>query len=613
MVTKSFRVRARGLRGPGLTSEQQAALDGAVETGSTAARTVATFAERNAIIDPPNGLTVKVMEPGDDGIGGREFVWTWGAGGGFGLDEWVAKKTEAELLNLGNSTGNLSQGRINGLPEALSGLDTVANATNARVDAVAARALHVSSLKVAPPTLPPGGVVSTATVSWSVAGTPEGQHVEWANGKYRAYIQPEARQMTIPPSNWSNNTVIAIGDSIPFNWAAQAAASLGKTLVMAAIYAQDLHKQALRVGAMPTYLTLAGGYLPANGGVATVSLLNGQPTSYDNPDAFLSAYDGDPTTDGWVSAGTLYTPNGSRHATMTHNPATEEGVYHIASDAGAAGMAVPAGSLFVPDMAAMMGAAEVWIQEDALSPLSDLEAIVRMTRGNRVLILSALNDITAGPDQLAARQARNAEVRARYPQYYVTDAQGRDVLDRMLLLGSGSREDGLHPSATGKALIVSMVTTFRAANPPPAAILVDEGIAVTAMNALGPDTQTTRILPVQDVTGMTAEITATVLEAVVDAPAGFAPWASISANTAAVSGGQYEMGGAGAAFTLTLPAGGGVVRVLSRRDGDIINGNGRTIAAEGASMQTDAGYEYLFRVVGTVWVISRTYIEGAEL
>lgn len=622
---------SNAMRGPGLTSEQQAQVDVAVEIANAAARTVQTIAERESIpvVGRIYGLHVYVVEQG------RAFVWSPldaddpdNDPGQYTGNEWVAQRNDAELLNLGNATGALNQSQINGLPQAIDGLDAKSDNIIGQVAAVAGRALHVSSIKVAPATLPPGGAVASATVSFKVAGQADGAYVEWANGRYRAYVDPAAASVTIPP-NWGASTIaLAIGDSLAFySWTIAAAAAAGLTLRTPAIYTQDLHKQALAVGAYAVRLTLPGNYLPGDGAATTVTLLNGLPTDYDNPDAFLSTFPEDATPDGHASTGTLYGAGGSRKVTISHLPAGEPSVYHIASEPGAAAMTVPPGSLFVPDYAALMATSEIWIQDDALYPLEALEAIVRMTR-RRVLILSSLNDAGNGTGSalLAARKAANQTVRERYPQYYVVDSQGRDVRQRLLASGGVAgndaidraneviprslREDGLHPNAAGKAVITQIVAEFRAANPAPGAIVVDEGIAVTVVNSLGPDTQTTRILPVQDVAGMQAEIEAAVLEALVDAPAGFAPETPITANTLAVSGGQYAVATDAPAITLTLPASGGRV-IVRGRDIDMLNGNGRAIAGQGGmTMAMWSDYIFEFRVVGGVWAFTYDYLES---
>lgn len=225
----------------------------------------------------------------------------------------------------------------------------------------------------------------------------------------------------------------------------------------------------------PIAVTLSGGTLPASGATGTVTTVNGQPTTFANPDAFLHASGVD--TDTHAMTGTLV----GRQVTITYNPNTLD-TYAITQTNGAA-VAVPAGSIFVPDFAAMMSAREVWLlpghnSMSLSSPAASFEEIrttidaMMAKRGtNRTLLmiywlaevelslLPYLNDL-------------RAYLRRAYPANYVVDAQGRDTYDMLLanssdadrargLVSANLRRDDIHPNATGIGLIKDQIVYFR--------------------------------------------------------------------------------------------------------------------------------------------------------
>jgi hypothetical protein len=504
MTFNVYRARLRGMPGPGLTEEQQAAVDRTIR----AAISVDTFVDRNAIASPPYGLWVYVVE------GARWYVWTEDGlpvdpeePEGARMDGWVGQRTDAELqatLDGAFDAINLNLGNINTeLVKRQATLDTFAQlgaitgeylyygrhvfvveggrwyswtkdgngpgvdawkayqsreeqdnnvlaseardaALSDRIDAI--QPAEIASFASTPANGELGATTSSLALVWSILtedGTPLAQKISW--GGNIVHLDGSARSLTIPPPAWAAQTqALVIGDSLSSpGYSDLLATATGLTVTRVALGAQTSYKQALRVGAQPLYVTLSGNTLPASGTEATVDLLNGAAPNVANPASILTTADGDPSA--------LYQIAGAINGvavTMLHRPATAPNVYKM-TQTGGAPVTVPAGSLFVPDWSAAMHTHELWIcvgRNNVTDPArirADITAMIRMARGQRILLFGIINapNEPTGSANLATIKALNDWMRATWPQYYVVDGSGRDLRQALLASGGTTGDD----------------------------------------------------------------------------------------------------------------------------------------------------------------------------
>ncbi|PZQ20456.1 MAG: hypothetical protein DI569_15425 [Sphingopyxis macrogoltabida] len=414
---------------------------------------------------------------------GRMHVWVQN-GNGPGADAWLGYMTREEL---GNELGS-AKARDTDL--------------GARIDAI--RPVDITSFWSNPAYGELGGTTSALALAWTILaedGTPLTQELSW--GGNVVHLDGSARSINVP-ANWAAQTnVLVIGDSLSsLGYSDVMAGATGLAVTRAALGAQTSYKQALRVGAHPLYVTLAGNTLPASGSEATVTLLNGAAPDLANPASLLTTAAGD-TGPGHHISGTI----AGVAVTMSHYPATAPNVYKM-TQAGGAPVTVPAGSLFIPNWAAMMRTHELWIcvgRNNVTDPeriKADIAAMIGMGRGNRILLFGIINapNEPAGSANLATVKALNDWMRGNYPKHYVVDGAGRD-LRQVLLAGGGLAgndavdraneviprslrvaADDLHLNETGYGIWADVGVAFRAVQAAPATSIADATVFTLNVN-----------------------------------------------------------------------------------------------------------------------------------
>lgn len=480
-------------------------------------RAVASYAEREAIPLSERGAGMRVYV-----LGEREFEWRPDL---YMPGAWQSRYTQAELKNIEIDTvGNLAQDRINGLPQALDALDQV----NTNVIAAITRNAR---LRISNPTAVAASAVGPWDLSWAIDGaSPLSQQVVVEG--WTIDLDGSARGLTIPKdwtANWLKPTsIMAIGDSMidpnGGSYATLLGAHYNVPVIPCAKYSQATTKQLLRAGIEPIALTVQGDYLLADTSVQ-VTAINGAPPGLANPASFLNTGAGDATainnSMGIMVAG--------RHATVSI-PRGDSALYTVRLDAGQAGVAVPPGSIAVPDFARHLATSWLLINApqnnffsgvavDHISQLAfaDLGKMMRRGRGAQpIALMGLLPDATwtAGTPERAAFLAFNALCKATWPRDYVVDAQGRDPYARLLASGDGSdgdnedvaalkvprslRRDSLHLNALGHAVLFQMLLEWieLRAKPPQ---LVDPVFSIFAdgTDGLGGSMQATEVVGVQ--------------------------------------------------------------------------------------------------------------------
>jgi hypothetical protein len=443
------------------------ALAGIQAIATTSYRAVAGYAEREAIPLAQRGNGMRVLV-----VGQREFEWSTSMAG---PGAWTGLLTEEELTRRQLQHGTQGQDTIDGLPATLA----AQAAAIGRIDRdIAYKDTAITAFTVAPAIAEIGTTVNAVTFHLEETGSgPFAKVITRGDGQTVWWLKSASRDAIGFADATISTDLLTVGDSLLYDIGPTAANAAGLNLAnpTSALYSQTIRKQALRIGIFPIAVTLAGGTLPASGATGTVTTVNGQPTTFANPDAFLHASGVD--TDTHAMTGTLV----GRQVTITYNPNTLD-TYTITQANGAA-VAVPAGSIFVPDFAAMMSAREVWLlpghnSMSLSSPAASFEEIrttidaMMAKRGtNRTLLmiywlaevelslLPYLNDL-------------RAYLRKAYPANYVVDAQGRDTYDMLLansseadrargLVSATLRRDDIHPNATGIGLIKDQIVYFR--------------------------------------------------------------------------------------------------------------------------------------------------------
>lgn len=390
-------------------------------------------------------------------------------GNGPGQDAWLGYITREELAN------EIASGKARDVE------------LSDRTDGI--QPVEITALTATPASGELGALISSLALAWSILiedGAPLAQRVSWDGNV--VHLGSSARGLTIPQDWAAQDDVLVVGDSHSSpGYSNILATATGQTVTRVALGAQTSYKQALRVGAQPLFVTLAGNTLPAAGTEGTVTLLNGAAPELANPASLLTTADGD-TGPGHHISGML----AGVAVTLSHYPATEPNVYKI-TQAGGAPVAIPAGSLFVPDWAAAMASHEVWIcvgRNNITDPeriKADITAMIGMGRGNRILLFGVFNapNEGAGTANLATIKALNAWMRATYPQHYVVDGTGRDLREVLLASGEPTGDDAIdraneviprsiriapndvHLTVAGYGIWADLGEAFRAAMPMP--------------------------------------------------------------------------------------------------------------------------------------------------
>ncbi|NKI99577.1 hypothetical protein [Novosphingobium sp. SG707] len=467
-------------------------------------RIVADNTERAAIPaeERTYGLHVYVVDQA------RIYVWT--QNGVAGADGWVGRTNQADF----NAIITAHDANFAHLQDEIDTLNGTVSDLSSRISALEAlRLLALSATALSTATHPP------VALRWMLEGAlVDYQTIEWGGWKFQ--VDGGARELTV--ADWSAPpAAMVMGDSISDpngygTWPTTLAAALGLTLYAPARYNAG-PRQAYRSGALPLYLTVAGNHLPAGGTSVSVTAINGAATAtsdmtdaYLYPFGFLNTYSGDTFTTGTSMTGTY----GGRRVTVSI-PNGGSSAYSVVQDAGLDAVDIPAQSLFVPDFAAWLDRAELWIMMsnnyyysgvagDHINPrvYDDIAAIISRARGQRIMLFG----ITGGPDSGAgttvgtALRAFNDGLAARWPQYYVRDASGRDTLARLLAGGNGSSGDNAdvaagiiprslriaaddpHLNSAGNAIIATLAQEYRALQTTPPAITLDTAITVTAVS-----------------------------------------------------------------------------------------------------------------------------------
>lgn len=435
---------------------------------TTSYRAVADYPEREAIpLDQRgNGLRVQTMSDG------RIVEWRTAQ---FAPGGWTSLLNEEELTRRALQHGTQGQDTIDGLPATLA----AQTAAIGRIDRdIAYKDTAITAFTVAPAVVEIGTTVNAVTFHIEETGSgPFAKVITRGDGQTVWWLKSASHDTIAFADAAFATDLLTGGDSLIYDWGPTAANAVGLNLAnpTAALYSQTIRKLALRLGVFVIAVTLAGNVLPASGATGTVTAVNGQPTTFANPDAFLHASGND--TEAHAMTGTL----AGRQVTITYNPANLD-VYAITQANGAA-VAVPAGSVFVPDFAAMMTSRELWLMPghnsmSLSSPAASFEEIrttidaIMAKRGNNRTLLTMFWLAEAELSLLPYVNELRAYLRKAYPANYVVDAQGRDTYDMLLanssaadrargLVSANLRRDDLHPNATGIGLLKDQVLYFR--------------------------------------------------------------------------------------------------------------------------------------------------------
>lgn len=443
---------------------------------------VSGYGEREdiAVAIRPYGLERRVARAFQDANGvwqPRTFRWINTAGGDAvaGPGDWLGLFTEEELTRRQLQHGTQGQDTIDGLPATLA----AQSAAIERIDRdIAYKDTAITSFTVAPAVVESGTTINAVNFHLEEVGSgPFAKVISRGDGQTVWWLKSASHDTIAFADATFSTDLLTGGDSLIYDWGPTAANAAGLNLAnpTAALYSQTIRKLALRLGVFVIAVTLAGNMLPASGATGTVTAVNGQPTTFANPDAFLHASGND--TEAHAMAGTL----AGRQVTIRYNPVNVD-VYAITQANGAA-VAVPAGSVFVPDFAAMMTSRELWLMPghnsmSLSSPAASFEEIrttidaIMAKRGNNRTLLTIFWLAEAELSLLPYVNELRAYLRKAYPANYVVDAQGRDTYDMLLanssaadrargLVSANLRRDDLHPNATGIGLLKDQVIYFR--------------------------------------------------------------------------------------------------------------------------------------------------------
>lgn len=454
MAHDVFRVRGRGLRGPGLTSEQQAS----ITRVQSAVLTVEDYGERFAKFPTPDYGDRVIVKNAFQVSGiwyAREFEWRKAgsldlSGDPIAEDGWLGLRTPNEVANIENATeGVLPQDRVAGLVADLAALRDRADFAR----------LGLASFSVSPSQAEVGDTITSLSFAWSVSGgVPNGQVIERSDGQRVWWLKGGDTSAIAIAAGAAPAGLLVVGDSQSYDkWEDDYAAALGLTLVRCAVYAQTSRKQALRVGGYDLALTLADNALPAAGSTGTVTAMNGGPTTIANPDAILHAHTGDTATH--VIDGLLSVPGGTAHVRLTHAAGSSPDTVTIGRLDGGGAVTVTAGALFVPDFRAMLAGTHrvtIMVGHNSMSgsdPVgsfasirADIDAIMALRGANKVQLFA----IYPGDTETALIPhilAFNQWLRDKYPGAFALDAAGRDLYQRLLASGNPTGQDATDRAA----------------------------------------------------------------------------------------------------------------------------------------------------------------------
>lgn len=479
------------------------------------------------------GLTVFVVAEN------REFRWTQDAypeneenPEGPRIDGWVGRKTDSEWQN---------------------GIDAADKALNQAL--IVTQEALAANAKLKVPALSAIAIADRTEVSWQVDGTGLLQQtVSWA--EWRVPLPPSDRRFS--PPDWATPKRIAVaGNSLSdttglsTRWSQLFAAAQGVELFSVAKFSSDT-RQVYRTGAAQIYLTLEDNVLPAAGIAGSVTHINGAEPNADgfiSPQSFLNEAPGTSAVANVSMTGRIVSGGLSRRVTVSI-PNSGSIDYVVEQDAGLTELPLDGPVLFVPDAAEIFASSDVIIamgnnnfytgipgeypgfeEPQYLNPQLwiDLDLIVRLARGNRILMLpilpNALWETTGLGNPYAAMEAANAYTEMLYPHFIARDAMGRTLLERLQDHGDGSANDNadiaagfvprslrlpgdpVHMNVVGDEIIAAFVEEAWSAQvlPPPLNIGDDVTLSVAGQNGMGGPTWDARVTRVA-VDGVASEL-----------------------------------------------------------------------------------------------------------
>ncbi|WP_200842892.1 MULTISPECIES: hypothetical protein [unclassified Raoultella] len=278
----------------------------------------------------------------------------------------------------------------------------------------------------------------------------------------------------------------------------------GFTAVNYGIGGQRSGQIAMRMGAIPTYITVTGNAIPAANSAVTIAQFNGASATaapaYPSQDRRILSTNSDNTTrtlEGWicgVKCRITRTASGANDNTKTE-------AYTLTALEGAGVRCLP-GSLFVPDYAMQdYSDVEAWIDagindfrsgattsadydDDVASIKSNVDAMVTFAEksGRNILLFGLTADNYAVEYYGGIRYPRILELNyywsQKYPDYYVRGNNGLDLRETLVadynpaiaqdvtdygndITPSSLRSDNRHPNTAGYGVYAALSYQFR--------------------------------------------------------------------------------------------------------------------------------------------------------
>ncbi|EPL4531664.1 hypothetical protein L7H45_004545 [Klebsiella pneumoniae] len=261
---------------------------------------------------------------------------------------------------------------------------------------------------------------------------------------------------------------------------------------------------AMRMGAVPTYITVSGNAIPAANSAVTITQFNGASATatpaYPSQDRRILSTNSDNTTrtlDGWicgVKCRITRTASGANDNTKTE-------AYTLTALEGTGVRCLP-GSLFVPDYALQdYSDREMWIcagindfrsgattsadyDDDVAAIKSNVDAMVAFAEksGRNILLFGQTTDNYSVEFYGGIRYPRILELNyywsQKYPDYYVRGSNGLDLRETLVAAYDGSiaqdvidygnditpsslRSDNRHPNTAGYGIYAALGYQFR--------------------------------------------------------------------------------------------------------------------------------------------------------
>ncbi|EPS1148474.1 hypothetical protein ACVBRP_001158 [Klebsiella pneumoniae] len=259
---------------------------------------------------------------------------------------------------------------------------------------------------------------------------------------------------------------------------------------------------AMRMGAIPTFITVSGDAIPAASGTVSITQINGVSATaapaYPSQDVRLLSTNADNVTrtiDGWlcgVKCRITRTASGDNNNTKTE-------VYTLTALEGTGVRCLP-GSLFVPDYALQdYSGIEMWIDagindfrsgtdadltDDVEAIRANVDAMVDFAErsGRNIILLSLTADNYSTEFLGGIRYTRILELNnhwsQKYPNYYVRGNDGLDLRETLVanynpaiaqdvidyghdITPSSLRSDDRHPNTVGYGIYASVAYEFR--------------------------------------------------------------------------------------------------------------------------------------------------------